>query len=64
MKNSKKKYEYEINPLNFIDTIYIIYAIIYGKFIYILDNYKFDENIKEIQNILNNKRNKLDNYKL
>ena len=56
----KKEYEYKIDPSNFIDTIFIIYAMRYGLFINKLKDYRFNEKIKEIQKIIHNKGDKID----
>ena len=60
----KKKYEYKIDPLNLTDTAYIIHCIFYGHFVVIFKNYKFNEKIKEIQQIIYNKQDNIDKNKL
>ena len=59
-----KSYEYKINPLNLIDNIHIIYFMFYGQFSITLKEYRFNENIKEIQKIIKNKGNKIDKNRL
>ena len=56
----KKKYEYKIDPYNFIDTAYIVYALLNGRFALQFESYKFDEKIEEIKKMINNKRDKID----
>ena len=56
----KKEYEYKIDPYNFIDTAYIVYALLNGRFALQFESYKFDEKIEEIKKMINNKRDKID----
>ena len=56
----EKNYEYKIDPLNFIDTIHVIYSMFYGRFVIKLKEYRFNEKIKEIQTIMHNKGDKVD----
>ena len=57
--NIKKEYEYKLEPFNFIDTADVIYCMRSAHFVNALERYKFDENIKEIKTIINNKRDKI-----
>ena len=55
----KKKYSYKIDPLDLIFTARIKYGLFYGRFLIRLEKYKFEENIKEIKNIITNKGDKI-----
>ena len=64
----KKEYEYKIDPLNFIDTSFVIFGLFWGHFmVKFKEYYRFNEKIKEIKIIIDNKRdniskNTLDSY--
>ena len=55
----KKKYSYKIDPLDLIFTARIKYGFLYGRFLDRFEEYKFEENIKEIKNIIINKEDKI-----
>ena len=57
----KKEYEYKIDPLNFIDTPFVIFGLFWGHFMVKLkEYYRFDDKIKEIKINIDNKRDKID----
>jgi hypothetical protein len=63
----KKRYKYEIDPLNFINYAYVKYSCLYGAFFLRFEKYDFEEKIKEIKNIILKKgdkipKNTLDSY--
>ena len=60
----KKEYEYKIDPLNSIDTAFFIYSMLYGHFAIKLEDYRFEEKIKNLKNILHNKGNSIGKNKL
>ena len=53
----KKEYEYKIDPLDFLYTARIKYGLFWGRFHRRLE--KFEEKIKEIKNMINNKGDKI-----
>ena len=57
--NIKKQYEYKLEPSNLIDTAVVIYCMFHGNFICEFKRYEFDQKVKEIKAIINNKRYKI-----
>ena len=57
--NIKKEYEYKLEPFNFIDTAVVIYCMLSGNFVCAFKRYEFEEKVKEIKTIINNKRDKI-----
>ena len=45
----QKRYQYKIDPLDDLSNADIEYSLLFGKFIFILEQYKFDENIMELK---------------
>ena len=56
----KKKYEYELDPLNYTDTACVIYCLLHGNFCYEFEKYAFEENIKKIRKGMQDKGDKID----
>ena len=55
----KKRYEYKLEPNNFIDSAVVIYCMSSGRFEISFEKYKFDERIEELKKIINKKRDKI-----
>ena len=45
----QKRYQYKIDPLDHLSNADIEYSLLFGKFIFILEQYKFDENIMKLK---------------
>lgn len=56
----KKRYEYKIDPFDFVDDAGIKFCYLFGTFVGDFEEYKFDEKIKEIKRNIDNKRNKIE----
>ena len=56
----KRRYKYTIDPSDFLNMTDIINDLFYGKFYGVYKRYNFDENIKIINKIIQNKKDKID----
>ena len=60
----QKRYQYKIDPLDNLKTAFVEYNMLFGEFIYVFKQYKFDENIMELKKIQmkkdKNEENKLE----
>ena len=45
----QKSYEYKIDPLNEFKRAFVEYWMLFGQFIDVFQQYKFDENIMELK---------------
>jgi len=55
----QKRYQYKIDPLDNLKSAIVEYSLLFGEFIYIFKQYKFDENIMELKKKFKWKRIKL-----
>ena len=57
--NIKKEYEYKLEPFNFIDTAVVIYGLRSAHFELAFERDEFEEKVKEIKTLINNKKDKI-----
>ncbi len=60
----QKSYQYTIDPLDDLSTALIEYSLLFGKFIFLLKQYKFNENIMELKKKIQMKKDKIEENKL
>ena len=60
----RKSYQYKIDPLDDINTALIEYCMLFGQFIVVFEEYKFDENILELRKKIQMKKDKIEENKL
>ena len=60
----QKRYQYKIEPLDNLKSAFVEYSLLFGEFIYVFQQYKFDENIMELQKKVQMKKNKIEENKL
>ena len=60
----QKRYQYKIDPLDHLSNADIEYSLLFGKFIFILEQYKFDENCMELKKKIQMKKDQIEENKL
>ena len=52
----QKRYQYKIEPLDNLKSAFVEYSLLFGEFIYVFQQYKFDENIMELKKKSSNEK--------
>ena len=60
----QKRYQYKIDPLDNLKSAFVEFSLLFGEFIYVFEQYKFDENIMELKKKIQMKKDKIEENKL